>query len=277
MEPSCEDVLSAQRMDGQKSDARKRQPLQGSHPPQMGQTEGTKVLLTCNNLSAHVDPGVKAAFAKDGVTLLRCFPANCTQSIQPLDAAFGRSLRCSVGRKLDEWLINADNLAKWEEGMSAKERRVLIANIVAAAMTECLKMDDMRVGCFERTGVLVMLDGSDDEKIRPQGLSDHHLPMQIPELITVAEEDKNPETPTVTVTPEEQEEGITPDDEEINLEDEDISDPDVVEEAEDGEEVEQPEEEEEQLEEEKEELEPTTTTRGGRRITKNRHSDFEHN
>ena len=199
--------------------------------------EGTKVLLTCDNLSAHVNPDVKAAFAKDGVTLLRHFPAQCTQSIQPLDAAFGRSLRCSVGRKLDEWLIEADNLAKWEEGMSAPERRILISNIVADAMTECLKMDDMRVGCFERTGVLLTLDGSDDEKIRPQGLSDHHLPIRIPELISVPEQDKSPETPTVTVTPEEQEEGITPDDEAINLEDEDTSDPDVVEEAEDGEEV----------------------------------------
>ena len=46
--------------------------------------KGTKVLLTCDNLSAHVNPDVKAAFAKDGVTLLRCFPAQCTQSIQPL-------------------------------------------------------------------------------------------------------------------------------------------------------------------------------------------------
>jgi len=79
------------------------------------------------------------------------------------------------------------------------------------------------------------------------------------------------------VTPEEQEEGITPDNEAINLEDEDTSDPDVVEEPEDGEEVEQPEEEEEPLEEEKEELEPTTTMRGGHRITKNQRSDFECN
>jgi len=238
-------------------------------------SEGTKVLLTCNNLRAHVDLDVKAGFAKDGVTLLRCFPAQCTQSIQPLDAAFGRSLRCSVGRKLDEWLIDADNLAKWEKGMSAAERRILISDVVAGAMTECLKIDDMRVGCFERTGVLLTLDGSDAGKIRPQGLSKHHLPIHIPELISVPEEDKSPETPTVTVTPEEQEEGTTPDDEEINSEDEDTNDPDVVEEAEDGEEVEQPEEEEEPLEEEKEEPEPMMTTRGGRRITKIRERNFE--
>jgi len=83
--------------------------------------ECTKVLLTCDNLSAHVNPDVKAAFAKDGVTLLRCFPAQCTQFIQPLDAAFGRSLRCSVGRKLDEWFIEAANLTKWEQRMSAPE------------------------------------------------------------------------------------------------------------------------------------------------------------
>jgi len=120
-------------------------------------------------------------------------------------------------------------------------------------------------------------DGSDDEKIRPQGLSNHHLPIRIPELISVPEQDKSPETPTVTVTPEEQEEGVTPDDAAINLEDEDTSDPDVVEEAKDGEEVEQPEEEEEPLEEETEELGQTATTRGGRGITKCGISDFEHN
>jgi len=138
-------------------------------------------------------------------------------------------------------------------------------------------MDDMGVGCFERTGVLLTLDSSDDENIRPQGLSDCHLPECIPELISVPEQDKSPETPTVTVTLEEQEEGITPDDEAINLEDEDTSDPDVVEEAEDGEEVEQPTEEEEPLEEETEELGHTATTRGGRGITKYRISDFEYN
>jgi len=122
------------------------------------------------------------------------------------------------------------------------------------------------------------LAAADDKKIRPQGLTGHHLPIRIPELISVPEQDKNPETPTVTVTPEEQEEGITPDDEAINLEDEDTSDPGVVEEAEDGEEVEQPEEEEEPLEEETEELEPTAaTTRGGRRITKHRSRDFQCN
>ena len=37
----------------------------------------TKVLLTCDNLSAHVNPDVKAAFAKDGVTLLGCFALRC--------------------------------------------------------------------------------------------------------------------------------------------------------------------------------------------------------
>jgi hypothetical protein len=31
--------------------------------------------------------------------------------------------------------------------------------------------DKMRMGCFERTGMLMTLDGSDDDKIRPQGLT----------------------------------------------------------------------------------------------------------
>jgi len=93
----------------------------------------------------------------------------------------------------------------------------------------------------------------------------------------VPEQDKSRETLTVTGTSEEQEEGITPDDEAINLEEEDTIDPDVVEEAEDGDEVEQPEEEAAPLEEELEEPEPMATTRGGHCITKNQSSNFEQN
>jgi hypothetical protein len=43
---------------------------------------------------------------------------------------------------------------------------------------EVLENDKMRIGCFERTGMLMTLDGSDDDKIRPQGLT---IPVVVPE------------------------------------------------------------------------------------------------
>ena len=37
-----------------------------------------------------------------------------------------------LGQKLATWLLDGDNMDKWEEGLSAAERRVLISNLTAA-------------------------------------------------------------------------------------------------------------------------------------------------
>ena len=59
----------------------------------------------------------------------------------------------------------------WEsdKGLTAPERRILVSRLVSEANKEALANDDARVGCFERTGMLLTLDGSDDDKIGPQG------------------------------------------------------------------------------------------------------------
>ena len=53
-----------------------------------------------------------------------------------------------------------------------------MSRLVALANDETLKNDKMRIGCFERTGMLMTLDGSDDDKIRPQGLT---IPVVVPQ------------------------------------------------------------------------------------------------
>jgi hypothetical protein len=89
-------------------------------------------------------------------------------------------MRCAIGRLLDKWLLDEDNLALWEDeaGMVPGDRRVLMSRFVALANEETLKNDKMRIGCFERTGMLMTLDGSDDDKIRPQGLT---IPVVVPQ------------------------------------------------------------------------------------------------
>jgi hypothetical protein len=42
---------------------------------------------------------------------------------------------------------------------------VLMSRLVALANDEALQNDKMRIGCFQRTGMLLTLDGSDDDKI----------------------------------------------------------------------------------------------------------------
>jgi hypothetical protein len=97
-------------------------------------------------------------------------------------------MRCAIGRLLDKWLLDEDNLALWEDeaGMVPGDRRVLMSRLVALANDEVLKNEKMRIGCFQRTGMLMTLDGSDDDKIRPQGLT---IPVDDDDFNTIADDE----------------------------------------------------------------------------------------
>ena len=176
--------------------------------------DNAKVLLTADNLDAHVHHGTKEILAKDGRVFILFFPPCCTEAVQPIDAGYGRSIRCCIGRLLDAWLMESDHMELWEKGMTAGERRVLISNFVAVANQEVLEKDDSRVSCFRRCGNMLTLDGSDDDLIKPQGCS--KLPIKIPELIDLTLDD-NINNPIDVVTPEDLEFGITDEDIAIHM------------------------------------------------------------
>ena len=130
------------------------------------------VLLFCDNLVAHLDEEVKNVLAGVGI-FLYCLPPNLTETLQPIDAGYGRSVRLAIGSLLDEWLMEEENLAKWEGSMSAAERRVLTTHLVAQATKETMTKDNMRVECFERTGCLIQMENTAeaDKLITPQGIT----------------------------------------------------------------------------------------------------------
>ena len=133
----------------------------------------TWALLYCDNLSAHVADDVRKIFGESKVFL--CFlPPNMTQFVQPIDAGLGRNTRVAVANELDGWLMDRDNMSKWEGKMTAGERRILMTRLIGNAVGHVLKPenDEMRVSCFVRTGCLItMLPVEDmDLKIKPQGM-----------------------------------------------------------------------------------------------------------
>ena len=131
------------------------------------------VLLFCDNLKARLDEEVKRIFG-DAKVLLFYFPPNMTNFIQPIDAGLGRSVRIAIGNYLDLWLMDADNMERWESKLTAGERRILSIGFLGQAMRKIMTADydDMRVGCFERTGCLMTLIANNeyDRKINPQGM-----------------------------------------------------------------------------------------------------------
>ena len=76
---------------------------------------------------------------------------------------------------LDKWVMDSDNLEKWESNFTASERHILINQLVGKAMRYVMSadMDRMRVGCFERTGCLITMLATKelDAKIKPQGMA----------------------------------------------------------------------------------------------------------
>ena len=133
------------------------------------------VLLFCDNLRAHVATEVKQIFGDNKVLL--CFlPPGTTNFSQAIDAGYGRSLRIAVANSLDEWLMECDNMEKWEGKMTAGERRILTTTLVAAGNKKVMSddNDEMRIGCFERTGNLITMNPLHefDKKIKPQGMKE---------------------------------------------------------------------------------------------------------
>ena len=138
-----------------------------------------KLLVICDNLDAHCHGPVLEVFSKGNVFVLFVVK-NCTDCIQPIDAGIGRCMRVCVGHALDDWLGVDENLDRWENGIPAPERRILMTHFLERAMREVLSTlkQRMRIGCFERTGCLIKLHpGESDKLVRPQGLK---LPFVIP-------------------------------------------------------------------------------------------------
>ena len=108
--------------------------------------------------------------------------------------------------------MESDNLEVWERGLTASECRILISNFVAAANDEVMKNES---SCFRRCGVLLTLDGTGDELIKPQGCT--KLPISIPETVNQVKENYN--NPLEILQPEDWDSGVIDDDTDIHVAD----------------------------------------------------------
>ena len=137
-----------------------------SHLPQ------ERSILLMDNLHAQTTDAFKEFLSERCNTLAWYFPANNTDEVQPVDAGVGRMLKVEVGRQLDIWLGQADNLEKWESNkLTASDRRVLITQWVGPAMDIVDNRPDYRFRLFEKCGMAMTVGGSGDERITLEGLN----------------------------------------------------------------------------------------------------------
>eukprot|EP00112_Aurelia_sp_Birch-Aquarium-sp1_P017284 Seg3990.4 transcript_id=Seg3990.4/GoldUCD/mRNA.D3Y31 product="hypothetical protein" protein_id=Seg3990.4/GoldUCD/D3Y31 len=74
---------------------------------------------------------------------------------------------------IDLWLGNST-----ERKLDTKQRRILITHWVGDAweLLQGNEYKESRYRCFEKTGCLITADGSDDDKINPEGLLGYVVP-----------------------------------------------------------------------------------------------------
>ena len=71
---------------------------------------------------------------------------------------------------MENWLEQGENLDLWHDKIGAKDRLILMTKWAGEAWKELSKDMDLFTKLFQKTGCLITADGSDDNKIRPQGL-----------------------------------------------------------------------------------------------------------
>lgn len=100
-------------------------------------------------------------------------PENHTDKVQPI--GIGKLFKTKVGEAMERWLEEDENLDLWHDKISAKDRRILMTKWAGEAWTELSSNMDLFTKLFHKTGCLLTADGSDDDKIQPQGLEPYFI------------------------------------------------------------------------------------------------------
>ena len=100
-------------------------------------------------------------------------PQNQTDKVQLIDAGVGWMMKKKIGEEMGRRLEIADNIDKWHDKISAKERRILMTSWTGQAWEELQKYTSFQRKSFERTGCLMTIDQSEDDLIKPQGYENY--------------------------------------------------------------------------------------------------------
>jgi hypothetical protein len=128
-------------------------------------------ILFADNLHAQTTDEFKRVLHEECNTLLWLLPPGTTDTLQPVDAGYGRLLKVEAGKELDKWLGKNDNLSQWEtNALSAGKRRILLTRFIGEAIARIDARPGYRFRLFEKTGLAMTADGSLDDRITPEGV-----------------------------------------------------------------------------------------------------------
>ena len=119
-------------------------------------------------------PLVHKMLSSECRTAVALVPPGTTSLVQPLDVSVNAEFKGIIERLQNEHMHA--NVSLYVEGkMSASQRRVLISKWVGQAWTEVCSKRDMICRAFEKCGITVPIDGSNDDRINIKGLTDYQV------------------------------------------------------------------------------------------------------
>ena len=77
-----------------------------------GRVPAEESLLTLDNLHGQTTEKFKAYMKKECNSLVWHYPGGCTDALQPIDAGLAALIKVEVGKQLDTWFENGDNLER---------------------------------------------------------------------------------------------------------------------------------------------------------------------
>ena len=89
-----------------------------------------------------------------------------------MPATDGSSRFTYVAQALGEWLLDGNSVELWESNkLTVSDRRILITQWIGRAVEKIDSDIENRTGLFEKTGLAMTADGSDDNVIRLEGMT----------------------------------------------------------------------------------------------------------
>ena len=140
----------------------------------------SKFLLFCDNLAGQVSVNFKETVSSLG-GVVWYGPPKSTDLWQPVDAGYGRLFKNLIAKEYHAYL---DSCSDFEfNQISARERRILTTQWVGKVWNNIHQEGSIYNEClwryFEKTGCLITADGSDDDKISPEGVKDYKVPKPV--------------------------------------------------------------------------------------------------
>ena len=139
---------------------------------------GEESIVFFDNLSGQTTEEHKRILKQHAKSSRHLLPTSSTGELMHIDDGIGARMKVLMGEETDAWLEQPGNLERWttgpkEGGLKAWEKRVLLTQFAGRAWEKLCATYDFEASA-RRLGLLMTIDGSSDDAIQIQGLTEKY-------------------------------------------------------------------------------------------------------